>query len=372
MENTNPSDERLKEALRYRARQFAALRRNIKRRLGILAPLRIVFYGGYGGPTGALVRGRVLEEKQRRAPAATDRALDNFRRAFFLIESDEVPGVELEVRAGGTTASVTTDDDGYFLTRLNFPAPVEPGWLRVELAVVQTPYPVEEPPTTDGDVLIPVPTARFGVISDIDDTILRTHVTNRAKMVYLTLLWNAVTRRSFDGTTELYQGLLSGGRDAPFFYVSQSMWNIFPLLEHFIDHQKLPRGPILLRQVGLLARRTPEKHKAATIRDLLATYSDLPFILIGDSGQRDLDFYLAAARAYPGRVSCILIRNVSGAARISALRERAARETPPGCSTLIFDDTKDAIQHCRELGFWAAPTLVAAPAENVPSPATAT
>lgn len=369
MENAKHPEPRIRETLRLKARQFAELRRGLKRRLGILAPLRIVFYGGYGHPRGALIRGRVLEEKQRRAPAATDRALDNFRRAFFLIESDEVPNVKLEVCAGGASASITTDEDGYFLTRLAFPAPVDPGWLRVELAVREAPYPVEEPPTTDGDVLIPAPTARFGVISDIDDTILRTHVTNRAKMVYLTLLWNAVTRRSFDGTTELYQGLLSGGRDAPFFYVSQSMWNIFPLLEHFIDHQKLPRGPILLRQVGLLARRTPEGHKAATIRDLLTTYRELPFILIGDSGQRDLEFYLAAARAHPGRISSILIRNVSNVARARALRELAERETPPGCSTLIFDETQEAIEHCQRLGFWAAPTLVAAPAENVSTPA---
>lgn len=362
MENAEHSEHPFKVGLRQKARQFAEIRRGIKRRLGILAPLRIVFYGGYGGPTDAVVRGRVLEEKQRRAPAATDRAIDNFRRAFFLIESDEVPGVELEVRAGQATARVTTDEDGYFFTRLDFPRAVDPGWLRVELEMVRSPYPVDEPPSIDGQLLIPTPTARFAVISDIDDTILRTHVTNRAKMVYLTLLWNAVTRRSFDGTTELYQGLLGGGHDAPFFYVSQSMWNIFPLLEHFIDHQKLPRGPILLRRVGLLARRSPEAHKAATIRELLATYPELPFILIGDSGQRDLEFYLAAARANPGRVSTILIRNVSSSKRIQTLREIAQREAPPGCTIMIFDHTQQAIELCQQQGLWSAPTLVAVPA----------
>ena len=87
----------------------------------------------------------------------------------------------------------------------------------------------------------------------------------------------------------------------------------------------------------LLARRTPERHKVATIRDLLATYPELPFILIGDSGQHDLDFYLAAARAHPGRISSILIRNVSNAARTNALRElRGELSYRPGDAILVY------------------------------------
>ena len=42
MENATHSEPRIRETLRNKARQFAELRRGIKRRLGILAPLRIV------------------------------------------------------------------------------------------------------------------------------------------------------------------------------------------------------------------------------------------------------------------------------------------------------------------------------------------
>jgi phosphatidate phosphatase APP1 len=336
------------------ARRFAGWRRNVKRRLGLLAPLRIVLYGGYGRSGSVYVRGRVLEERSRRAPAPTDHRLVNFWRTFQQLESDEVPGVELVLRAGGSEASVTTDEEGYFQATLAPVPAAAPGWLAIEATATRAPYPTAYLPSAQGSALIPSPRARFGVISDIDDTILRTHVSNKAKMVYLTLLDNALTRASFERTAELYQGLARGGQGAPFFYVSHSMWNLFPLLEQFIAHQALPRGPLLLRDVGLFNEPRETPSKAAAIAELLDTYPDLGFVLIGDSGEHDLDVYLAAAHAQPGRIQAILIRNVSGAKRGEKLRAQAERDAAPGCSVLVFEDTALAIALCRDLGLWCA------------------
>jgi phosphatidate phosphatase APP1 len=211
--------------------------------------------------------------------------------------------------------------------------------------------------------LVPSPYARFGVISDIDDTILQTYVRNRARMLYLTLVYNPLTRLSFDGTADLYRGLRECGHGAPFFYVSKSMWNLFPLLESFIAHQRLPRGPLLLRQVGLFSPRPSVPHKANVINDLLQTYQELEFLLIGDSGERDLELYLAAARAHPGRIPAILIRNVSPPAQRAALEQAAQQDVPPGCRVLVFEDTQRAIELCAELGYWQP-----APPKTLPPP----
>jgi phosphatidate phosphatase APP1 len=223
----------------------------------------------------------------------------------------------------------------------------------VHARVTAAPYPVSELPAAECQVLIPSPYARFGVISDIDDTILRTYVRNRARMLYLTLVYNPLTRLSFEGTMELYRGLRECGHGAPFFYVSKSMWNLFPLLESFIAHQSLPRGPLILRQMGLFKPRPSVPHKANVIAELLELYPQLPFILIGDSGERDLDIYLHAARANPGRIPAILIRNVSPPAQHAALHEAAQHDVPPGCRVLVFEDTARAIELCSELGYWA-------------------
>jgi phosphatidate phosphatase APP1 len=361
-----------RERLRRLARDFAWVRRNIKRRLGILAPLRVAMYGGYGTTTEMRILGRVLEEHEGRAPRFEDGPFSNFKRSFRQFESDEVANVELEIQVlsagsgrdvAGEAVRVTSDEDGYFVLRHRFAAPVAPGWLPLRARVTAAPYPVSELPRAECDVLIPSPLARFGVISDIDDTILQTYVSNRARMLYLTLAYNPLTRLSFEGTTELYRGLRECGQGAPFFYVSKSMWNLFPLLESFIAHQQLPRGPLLLRQVGLFSPRPSVSHKANVIDELLQIYPDLRFLLIGDSGERDLDLYLDVARGHPGRIPAILIRNVSPAARRAALEHAARQNIPAGCRVLVFEDTQRAIELCAELGYWqrAAPKSLPPP-----------
>jgi phosphatidate phosphatase APP1 len=351
------------------------VRRNIKRKLGIIAPLRVAMYGGYGTPARLVLRGRVLEERERAAPALTDSPLSNFRRAFWQFESDEVGGVELElewavpVAAQPERARVVSDGEGYFLLEHRFAQPMPPGWLTVRARATRAPYPVRELPAAEGQVLLPSPEARFGVISDIDDTILQSYVQNRPRMLYLTLLGNPLTRQPFEGTTELYRGLRQCGQGAPFFYVSKSMWNLYPLLERFIAHQRLPRGPLLLRQVSLFAPRQAVPHKARAIAELLEAYPALPFVLIGDSGEHDLSLYLDTARAYPGRVPAILIRNVSPRERRAALRELAERDVPSGCRVLVFEDTRRAIELCTELGYWQpAPLWSVPPPPDAPPP----
>jgi phosphatidate phosphatase APP1 len=136
------------------------------------------------------------------------------------------------------------------------------------------------------------------------------------------------------------------------------------LLESFIAHQRLPKGPLLLRRIGWLAPRPNVAHKAQAIAELLDAYPTLSFLLIGDSGERDLALYLDAARSHPGRVPAILIRNVSPAEAQATLQATAEQNLPPGCRVLVFDDTKRAIELCTELGYWQS-----APLHSLPPPA---
>lgn len=354
------------------AREFAELRRDIKRRLGILAPLRIAMYGGHGTTQQVWVFGRVLEEREAEAPRLEDGRFINFKRAFRQLESDEVAGVELAIQLGPPGSAVeasngevrvVTDEAGYFSLFHRFTTPVAPGWLPVRARVTGAPYAPSTLPSAEAQALIPSPNARFAVISDIDDTILQTYVQNRPRMVYLTLVGNPLTRQPFEGTTELYRGLRQCGNGAPFFYVSKSMWNLFPLLERFIAHQRLPRGRLLLRRMHWFGPRPSVPHKQKAIRELLETYPELPFLLIGDSGERDLELYLEAARTHPGRVPAILIRNVSPARQHETLSRMARELAPEGCRVLLFEDTRRAIELCTELGYWQP-----APLQSLPPP----
>jgi phosphatidate phosphatase APP1 len=212
------------------------------------------------------------------------------------------------------------------------------------------------PVRATAEILIPREAADFAVISDIDDTVLQTHVTQKLKMIWVTLSGSAFTRIPFEGTSALYRALsvgASGGASNPIFYVSKSPWNLYDFLVDFMDYHELPRGPLLLRDVGL-REAPPIDHKTAAVNRLLETYPSLPFILIGDSGERDPDIYLETAARYPGRVRAIYIRDLGGRnAAKSGDRAEAlcAKARGYGTEMLWLELAHDALEHARLRGW---------------------
>jgi phosphatidate phosphatase APP1 len=127
------------------------------------------------------------------------------------------------------------------------------------------------------------------------------------------------SRVAFPGVAALnkapHRGV-SGGEVNPMLYVSRGPWSLYEVLDEFFHLHGIPVGPILfLREWGLThSRPRPRRahdHKLALIRRMLARYRDRPFILIGNSGQRDTEIYTQVVREHPGRVLAIYIRNVS-------------------------------------------------------------
>ena len=200
-----------------------------------------------------------------------------------------------------------TDPEGYFLVRLR-PEPdrlTSPSTTAsVELA---SPYRgLTEPHTTTFEVSVPGPEARFGVISDVDDTILETGVQRVGRMLKQTFTGSALTRTPFEGAPELYQDLAAGVN--PVFYVSSSPWNLHAFLIAFLDHRAFPRGPVLLRD--LLGGTTGREQKSVRLHEILDLHPGLRFVLLGDSGEHDPQIYAELVRSYPGRVIAVYIREV--------------------------------------------------------------
>jgi len=339
--------------LRLSSLKSLRLKRRIKHRLGVLEPLRIQVYGGYAGRGSAIVWGRALEDEPPLAPTPDDSVFDNLKRSWRQLESDEVPGLGLSVALDTSVVTVFTDQEGYFATDLSFERPLSPGWWVARASTFDTSLPLARGASGQGDILVPSESAGFGIISDIDDTILQSHVQNRMKQAYVSLLGNAVTRLSFEGTRELLCGLERAGNQAPCFYISRSAWNIHSTLEHFIVHQGLPKGPLVLRDVGLFNDREKRRgHKRREIERVFATYPELPFVLLGDSGQQDAFIYLDVAQAHPGRVKAILIRDVSSRRRSAEVRTALTQSCPRECLAVLFEDAHAAARQCREHGLW--------------------
>ena len=163
-----------------------------------------------------------------------------------------------------------------------------------------------DPHTTPLEVRVAGRDARFGILSDIDDTILETGVQRVVRMIRQTLAGSALTRSPFPGAAELYRDLAAGSN--PVFYVSSSPWNLHAFLVAFLRHHGFPLGPVLLRD--LLGTAAGREQKAGRIREILDLHPQLPFVLIGDSAEKDPEIYADIVRAYPGRILAVYIREV--------------------------------------------------------------
>jgi phosphatidate phosphatase APP1 len=91
----------------------------------------------------------------------------------------------------------------------------------------------------------------------------------------------------------------------------------------------------------------------------------MPFVLIGDSGQRDALTYEEMAREFPGRVTLIIIRQVGDDAdeRNTELRSRAAELRAEGIPLHLVADATQAAELSNELGLCDEETLVEVRAE---------
>lgn len=294
--------------------------RHLKRRFDWDGIPQIQPYIGYANDHDVWLHGRVLTNPPAELPGEDDQWWENIANTFQRFASDEVPHCDVLVRLGDAEHRVTTDAEGYFFVNQQhrFPNPTRGLWSTATMQIVDQPRVAAVDSTVTCKVMTPPSRAQFGVISDVDDTILHTGATHLLTMAKMTFLGNARTRLPLEGAATLYQALQgTGTRDAhdlnPIFYVSSSPWNLFDLLEDFLQLHNIPLGPLLLRDLGFDENKFLKgghDHKLDKIRRLLAVYPELPFVLVGDSGQEDARLYATAAEEFGERIKVIFIRDV--------------------------------------------------------------
>ena len=339
---------------------FDRARLKLKQLSGLLSPVEVLPYRGYGTPRVLSLQGRVLEDKGITRSSAGDTALNNLRNMFRRFDSSEIPGARVRARLGEIDVTTATDAEGFFEVRFELSEPLPGGtaWHQVELELLSPRVRGQGKVGATGLVLVPRD-ARFGVISDLDDTVVRSSATSFLKMVRMVLLENAHTRLPFEGVAEFYRALQrgpvedEGGGDTswnPIFYVSSSPWNLYDVLEDFLDFHGVPAGPMFLKDWSPTSVWSHRRHKLESIRSLLDTYPELPFVLIGDSGQSDPEIYRDVVREYPGRIEAIYIRDITPGERAAAVRNIARELRASGVAMLLAPDSTAAMDHAAAYG----------------------
>ena len=306
--------------------------------------VRLLAYAGYRNDRLVRVRGRVV--RYRKPLDAGEGTLTRLRAMMEIYNSREMPGVPVRLEGYGRRLDTVTDEEGYWSFELppGRPLPDRTGWEQVTLS---TPGRAAQAPSAQVPVLAPGRDGKWGVISDIDDTVVETGATNFLKNWRRVLVERPQDRLAVPGAASLYR-TIAGNHQAPvrpFFYVSSSPWNLYGFIAEFMELNSIPHGPMFLKDYGIddnqFIRKGHDEHKLAAIETVLDFYPDINFLLIGDNGQQDVEIYARAVADYPDRVGAVFIRDVSGSCRqgpkADLLRQIEARGIPTFCGA-GFDD----------------------------------
>ncbi|MDQ0442140.1 App1 family protein [Methylobacterium persicinum] len=334
-------------------------------------------YRGYGSPDEIFLIGRVFRQSAGIPGEDPESLRAQWRDVRRRIARRKVAGAAILARFGGAETRVLTDRDGYFRVHLH-PQSLPEGdgpWHVVDLLLEADPV-----IPAQGSVYIPPRESGFVVVSDIDDTVMRTGVANKLKMLWRLFVEDAASRVAFPGAAALYRALhvgASGHAGNPMLYVSRAPWGLYEMLTEFFRRHGIPAGPVLfLREWGLswthpLPRRAKD-HKRALIDHMLALYPALPFVLIGDSGQHDPEVYAQLVAENPGRVKAVYIRNVSrNAARSEEIVKLAEAVAATGSSLVLAADSVAIARHAAGLGLIRDEAVAAVADEHAGSDAPA-
>lgn len=281
----------------------------------------VIPYIGYGSTAWVRVLGRVLYLKERQTTEELDR--EDLRqvskvRGWRTFTSVAVPDQRVEVYVDGRLHTTTaTDSGGVIDTHID--ASLTPGWHTIGLRA-------EDSEVAETPVLVISENAKYGIISDVDDTILQTKLPKPLVAAWNTFVVDEQARAATPGMPVMYQRLVENG-GVPIIYLSTGAWNAAPALSRFLARNLYPVGPLLLTDWGPTHDkffRSGKEHKRQELRRLMSEFPEVAWILIGDDGQQDEMLYHEFSSQHPENVRAVAIRQIStGEAVLQGGRSKA-------------------------------------------------
>jgi phosphatidate phosphatase APP1 len=287
----------------------------------------IIPYVGYGAPGWARVLCRVVLTKGGDAPKQRAAKVRGWR-SFFSIPVDDV---EVTITIGSLEQRVRPTRGGVVDVRIE--VDLRTGWRKVRLRTDDS-----QPVTTK--VFIVDPDAPFGIVSDVDDTVMVTALPRPFLAAWNTFVLDEHARTPVAGMAVLYERLTRANPGAPVVYLSTGAWNVAPTLTRFLARNLYPRGPLLLTDWGPTHDRwfrSGQEHKRTSLRRIAREFPGMKWLLIGDDGQHDEQLYREFAAEHPDSVAGIAIRQLSpGEAVLAGGRSKTAEPSPGSAVPWFF------------------------------------
>ncbi|HET8927727.1 MAG TPA: phosphatase domain-containing protein [Microbacterium sp.] len=268
----------------------------------------VAAFPGYGSVDWVRVVGRVLIVPPRRRSDGEFASVRGWRS----FASIPIGFAQVSITIAGQTHEVVSDRGGVIDTVI--PATLEPGWRTLHMSV-------EGGEPVDARVFIVGPQVRFGVVSDVDDTVMVTALPRPLVAAWNSFVVDEHARQPVPGMAVLMERLAREHPGAPVVYLSTGAWNVAPTLVRFLRRHLFPPGAILLTDWGPTHDRwfrSGRDHKLSNLRRLAEEFPHIEWMLLGDDGQHDDAIYTTFAGEYPDNVRAVAIRQLSPAEAVLA------------------------------------------------------
>jgi len=268
---------------------------------------RVITYPGYGIEDSARILGRIVLAP-RWSDTQIGKAAEEFlrRRGWRNFVTAATVHSRYTIEFGDVTVSGSTDRGGYIDHRLRgHGCPV--GW---QTATITLGSGLE----FGASVQIVPNDETFGVVSDLDDTVISTMLPRPLIAAWNSFFRTEAARQAVPGMAALYRQLLAKHPHAPLVYLSTGAWNTQGFLRRFLKRHGFPDGSMLMTDWGPTNTgwfRSGLEHKRASLLQLSIDFPQVRWILVGDDGQHDPEIYGDFAEAHPDRVRAVLIRRLN-------------------------------------------------------------
>jgi phosphatidate phosphatase APP1 len=275
---------------------------------------RIVAHTGYGSEEFVRILGRVLltrraepgERADAGASGAELRSAEDERRGWRAFITAPAMNVPVTIGVGDKTVHTRTDRSGYIDTKVRNHG-LTAGWHEARLSSVDAEDVVAAVMVVGAD-------ETFGLISDIDDTVISTSLPRPMIAAWNTFVKSENARHVVPGMATMYRELLADHPTAPMVYLSTGAWNTAPTLTRFLRRHGYPAGPLLLTDWGPTNTgwfRSGQEHKQACLHRLANEFPHIRWVLVGDDGQHDPKIYGDFSEQRPDTVAAIAIRELT-------------------------------------------------------------
>ena len=269
----------------------------------------IVIYSVYGNANRVIIQGRMQKIKNFKDANISDNWIENAYRRIKEVKTDEIKNRIITAKIDGYIYTTRGDDEGYFNFDINTQKPLKSGYKNILLQI-------------EGNKNYKIAKAfvlnqrAIGIISDFDDTLIVSNVTNKLQLSINTIFKNYKQRKVVDGMASWFKEILSKNpknTPNPLFIISGSPQQLYNTIENFLKYHHFPKHILLLKKINGKNRNSITEqftYKIKKIEKIIKLYPKVKWYMFGDSGEKDKKVYSYIKAKYPRKVVKFFIRDV--------------------------------------------------------------